>query len=318
MVFHRYGMRFFIDLFKGVLVGIANVIPGVSGGTMAVSLGIYDKMLSSISNLLKEFKKSFMTLLPIIIGAAVGIVLFSKAIEYLLGNHALVTAMAFTGLIIGGLPIIIKGMIDEYREKPDVKKLIVGIIVFLIFLAISVGMPLMSAPSGEETAIKASPLMFIIMLFMGIIASATMVIPGVSGSLLMMILGFYFGIIGTINHMVSSLTNGFQGIFNDIMVLLPFGIGAILGIFLISKIIKWLFAKFPFVTYCGIMGLVLSSPFAIFYKVNQESSMAGTGVVGIIIGIVVLLVCGGLTFYLGKLEGEMDKNEAPVSEAVEK
>ena len=71
-------------------------------------------------------------------------------------------------------------------------------------------------------------------------------------------------------------------------------------------------------TYCGIMGLVLSSPFAIFYKVNQESSMAGTGVVGIIIGIVVLLVCGGLTFYLGKLEGEMDKNEAPVSEAVEK
>ena len=310
-------MRFIIDFIKGILVGIANVIPGVSGGTMAVSLGIYDRMISSITGLLKDFKKSFLTLLPIIAGAGVGIVLFSKAIEYLLGNHALVTAMAFTGLIIGGLPIIIKSMIEEYKEKPDVKKLVIGIIVFLIFLAISVGMPLMSAPSGDEVAIQASPLKCFIMLLMGIIASATMVIPGVSGSLLMMILGFYFGIIGTINHMVSSVTNGFEGIVNDILVLLPFGIGAVLGIFLISKIIKWLFAKFPFVTYCGIMGLVISSPFAIFYKVNQESSMAGTGVVGYIVGIIVLIVCGVLTFYLGKLEGEMDKETAAVSEKEE-
>ena len=310
-------MRFIIDFIKGILVGIANVIPGVSGGTMAVSLGIYDRMISSITGLLKDFKKSFLTLLPIIAGAGVGIVLFSKAIEYLLGNHALVTAMAFTGLIIGGLPIIIKSMIEEYKEKPDVKKLVIGIIVFLIFLAISVGMPLMSAPSGDEVAIQASPLKCFIMLLMGIIASATMVIPGVSGSLLMMILGFYFGIIGTINHMVSSVTNGFEGIVNDILVLLPFGIGAVLGIFLISKIIKWLFAKFPFVTYCGIMGLVISSPFAIFYKVNQESSMAGTGVVGYIVGIIVLIVCGVLTFYLGKLEGEMDKETATVSEKEE-
>ena len=310
-------MRFIIDFIKGILVGIANVIPGVSGGTMAVSLGIYDRLISSITGLLKDFKKSFLTLLPIIAGAGVGIVLFSKAIEYLLGNHALVTAMAFTGLIIGGLPIIIKSMIEEYKEKPDVKKLVIGIIVFLIFLAISVGMPLMSAPSGDEVAIQASPLKCFIMLLMGIIASATMVIPGVSGSLLMMILGFYFGIIGTINHMVSSVTNGFEGIVNDILVLLPFGIGAVLGIFLISKIIKWLFAKFPFVTYCGIMGLVISSPFAIFYKVNQESSMAGTGVVGYIVGIIVLIVCGVLTFYLGKLEGEMDKETAAVSEKEE-
>ena len=209
-------MRFIIDFIKGILVGIANVIPRVSGGTMAVSLGIYDRMISSITGLLKDFKKSFLTLLPIIAGAGVGIVLFSKAIEYLLGNHALVTAMAFTGLIIGGLPIIIKSMIEEYKEKPDVKKLVIGIIVFLIFLAISVGMPLMSAPSGDEVAIQASPLKCFILLLMGIIASATMVIPGVSGSLLMMILGFYFGIIGTINHMVSSVTNGFEGVVNDI------------------------------------------------------------------------------------------------------
>ena len=78
-----------------------------------------------------------------------------------------------------------------------------------------------------------------------------------------------------------------------------------------------IFAKFPFVTYCGIMGLVISSPFAIFYKVNQESSMAGTGVVGYIVGIIVLIVCGVLTFYLGKLEGEMDKETAAVSEKEE-
>ena len=100
-------MTFFMDIIKGILIGIANIIPGVSGGTMAVSLGIYDKLISSISNLLKDWKKSLVTLLPIILGCGIGIVGFTYAIEYLLSHHTFVTCMAFVGLILGGIPILL-------------------------------------------------------------------------------------------------------------------------------------------------------------------------------------------------------------------
>ena len=95
-------MTFLMDTIKGMFIGIANVIPGVSGGTMAVSLGIYDKLISSISNLLKDWKKSLAALLPIILGCGIGIVGFSYAIEFLLSKYTFVTCMTFVGLILGG------------------------------------------------------------------------------------------------------------------------------------------------------------------------------------------------------------------------
>lgn len=94
-------MEFFANIIKGIMIGIANIIPGVSGGTMAVSLGIYDRLISSVSGLFKEFKKSTLFLIPIIIGAGIGIVGFTYAIGYLLDKHTFVTCMAFVGLILG-------------------------------------------------------------------------------------------------------------------------------------------------------------------------------------------------------------------------
>jgi len=103
-------MEFFGNIIKGIMIGIANIIPGVSGGTMAVSLGIYDRLIGSISGLFREFKKSILFLIPIIIGAGIGIVGFTYAIEYLLDKHTFVTCMAFVGLILGGLPAIFSSM----------------------------------------------------------------------------------------------------------------------------------------------------------------------------------------------------------------
>ena len=108
-------MNFLVDLIKGVFVGIANVIPGVSGGTMAVSFGIYDKLLNAISSLLKSFKKSFLTLLPIILGMVIGIVGFTYIIPWLLANFPFATSCAFTGLIIGGIPAILRSLKDGWQ-----------------------------------------------------------------------------------------------------------------------------------------------------------------------------------------------------------
>ena len=103
-------MTFLMDVIKGMLIGIANIIPGVSGGTMAVSLGIYDKLISSVSNLLRDWKKSLITLLPIILGCGIGIVGFTYIIEYLLSRHTFVTCLAFVGLIFGGLPVLFSSL----------------------------------------------------------------------------------------------------------------------------------------------------------------------------------------------------------------
>ena len=210
-------MNFLVDLIKGIFVGVANVIPGVSGGTMAVSFGIYDKLLTAISNLLKSFKKSFVTLLPIILGMAIGIVGFTYIIPWLLANFPFATSCAFTGLIIGGIPAILRSLKDSWQSE-EKKSLLVNILVFLILLAVAMAMVFLNGDSESGIALTASAGMIVKIFFMGIIASATMVIPGVSGSLVLMILGYYFGVINSVKQFVQALrTMNLQGMLNELV-----------------------------------------------------------------------------------------------------
>ena len=100
-------------IIKGMFIGVANIIPGVSGGTMAVSLGIYDDLIASITHLVKEWKKSIQFLTPIVVGAAAGVILFSYLITLLLTQYTLPTALTFVGLILGGVPILFHSFFEE-------------------------------------------------------------------------------------------------------------------------------------------------------------------------------------------------------------
>ena len=294
-------MNFLIDLIKGIFVGVANVIPGVSGGTMAVSFGIYDKLLSSISNLLKSFKKSFLTLLPIVIGMALGVVGFAYIIPYLLKNFPFATSAAFTGLIVGGIPAIIRSLKDGWQNEKK-KSLPINIIVFIIFLAIAISMLFLNGDSESGIVLIANAGTVIKIFFMGIIASATMVIPGVSGSLILMILGYYFGIINAVKDFIDALRAfDMSAMIKQLYILIPFALGCVLGIFFISKLINYLLHHFPSATFCAILALVLSSPISIFFKVNEEYSMSHTPIASIIVGIVLFIVCVALTLFMEKL-----------------
>ena len=126
-------MKYLIDILKGVVIGVANAIPGVSGGTMMVSMGIYDDIIYCITHLFKQFKKSVLMLLPYFIGMAVGIVGLAFAIQYLDKNFPFQTRMVFIGLILGGVPMLFQ----------RVKKQKIGIangVVFLIFFASIIAM----------------------------------------------------------------------------------------------------------------------------------------------------------------------------------
>ena len=140
----------------------------------------------------------------------------------------------------------------------------------------------------------------IVLFLIGVIASATMVVPGISGSLVLMILGYYYSIINALTNFFDSLRAfDWEGIVNGLAILVPFGIGVILGIFLISKIIEYLFINFPSLTYSSILGLVVASPVAIIYNTGAITDFSQTSsVVYIIIGIVLLLASFYLTYQL--------------------
>ncbi|MCI8663252.1 MAG: DUF368 domain-containing protein [Hungatella sp.] len=293
-------MTFILDIIKGMLIGIANIIPGVSGGTMAVSLGIYDKLISSISGLLKDWKKSARTLFPIILGCGMGIVCFTYVIEYLLSRHTFVTCMAFVGLILGGVPVLISSLKKEL-EKNSSKIGVSAVLAFLILFAVAILLPMMNADDEVLKTFSITPGTIASLFLVGVIASATMVVPGVSGSLVMMILGYYYGIINTIKSFLDSLKAfDIGGLIHGFALLMPFGIGVLLGIFLIAKLITFLFQKFGIQTYCAILGLIAASPFAIFYNTGALGQLSILGAGTILLSVILALVFGVVTYKLGE------------------
>ena len=140
------------------------------------------------------------------------------------------------------------------------------------------------------------------MFFVGVIAAATMVIPGVSGSLILMILGYYYGILATIREFIDALKAFNTSIlFEKTIILAPFGIGVLLGIFLISKLIEYLFNHHSVSTYCAILGLIIASPIAIIINTNAFSA-ANFSIVRLIIGIILGLAGAFITWGLGNME----------------
>lgn len=282
-------MNFLLDIVRGIVIGIANIIPGVSGGTMMVTMGIYDKLLGSITGLFKQFKKSIKTLLPYFIGMAVGIGAFSFLLtKVLLVKFPLPTAFAFIGLIAGGIPVLLK----RVKGARAAKKTGAGggflscAVVFALFFALIIGMQFLG--EGVERVVTPSALNALIMLVMGVLAAAAMVVPGVSGSLLLLAFGYYNPVTGAVTEFISAVFDwNLPVLLEKTAILFPFGIGVLLGIFFVAKLIEWLLAHYERLTYCGILGLVAASPVPVF--LNAWGGSAG----------VVVILASAVTFGAG-------------------
>ncbi|MBP5271913.1 MAG: DUF368 domain-containing protein [Clostridia bacterium] len=278
------GLDWLLDIVKGFIVGTANVIPGVSGGTFMLVLGIYEKVIGSISNIFKQFKKSVITLLPILVGVAVAILSMSRLITYCLDTYTFATIMLFVGAVLGGMPMLIK----KVRGEP-VKPLYV--VICLITFALVIGMLFLGQGHNADLS-HMNPLKFLVVVFMGAIGSATMVIPGVSGSALLMTFGYYKPIYGSIGDITNSASTQ-RG--NDIVIAIAFVIGTAIGIWAVAKLIDMLLQKFEIQSYWGIIGFILSSAIIIvlqnFFMVDglwtsAATVLAGTSVLEYILGAV--------------------------------
>ena len=257
----------------GMILGVANIIPGVSGGTMAMSLGIYEELISIVSNIFKKLKKNIMYLLPIGIGMIVSILTLSKVINYTLEKYEFQTILLFIGLILGGMPALMK---KTDSKTFTIKNIFISLICFSVVFALS----FVSATDVEVSLDVINLSLIIKLLLVGILASATMVIPGISGSFVLMLIGYYKPIVNTL----SNLTN-FDSFIHNISILIPFGIGVLIGIVLIARIIEYLLKKKQTETYYGIYGIILSSIAIILMNISAIPSM-----LGLLVGLFLLLL----------------------------
>lgn len=277
------------NILKGVVIGLANIIPGVSGGTMAVSMGIYDKLIHCVTHLFKEFKKSILFLIPIFLGAGIAVVGLTFVIPILFARFPLQTNLLFIGLIVGGLPAIWK-KVKGNSIRPGY------ILAFLIFFALVAGMAVMGEKEGAAADLSFG-LWNVVKLFgVGVIASATMIIPGVSGSMILLLLGYYNPIVTAIKDFITAVVSfDISGILKGIGILMPFGIGVVVGIFAIAKLVEILFEKFPLYAYWAIIGLIVASPIGILVAgelgvINIIAVL--TSAVTFVIGVFVALKLG--------------------------
>lgn len=241
-------LHFLRNLVNGVVIGIAEIIPGVSGGTLAVLLNIYDQLIGSISHLKKEFKKSIRFLIPVVLGMGLGIFAFSHLIKFLLANYPMAVNFLFMGLIIGIVP-----MLFNRSTSGGIKP--VSVVCCLITLAVMAVLAVVSASQGEASQVVTS-LDFPGMLKfagVGMLAAVCMILPGISGSMMMVIFGTYDSVVNAVSTL-------------NIMLLLPVGAGVVLGLLFGAKLVDICLHKWPQATYSAILGLVVGSLASVYMK----------------------------------------------------
>ena len=282
-------------------MGVANIIPGVSGGTMAVVMGIYDKLIGAVSDLRKDFKNSVLYLLPIGIGAVLGIVLFSHLIEFLLRDFTMPTNIFFLGLILGSIPMIYHRAVREKFKK-------VSLLPFFVSFAIMMVMTLLQNVSDEGSALITTLTVdsAVRLLLSAAVAAACMIMPGISGSMVMVLLGVYTSVLTAISSL-------------NIPILVPVAVGVLIGIFagankdLCTHILReeWGFEgavvtdwgdmdicmkRYEQQTYFAILGLIAGSILPILLNAGFTPGLQA------VLSVVTLIAGAAIAIWMGKME----------------
>ncbi|MBU9712511.1 DUF368 domain-containing protein [Bacillus tamaricis] len=234
------------------MMGITELIPGVSSGTIAILLGIYDQLISAINGLFsKEWKKHVAFLLPLGIGMLIALFSLSRLMKWLLENHFEPTQFFFLGLIVGILPLL-------FRRAKVKTTFNIGHFLLIAMSAIGVASMRFFADSGEKVIIETLTMNNGFVLFAsGWLASMAMLLPGISGSFVLLILGSYYTAIGALSDF-------------NIPIIAVIGSGVIIGFIVCSRLIKFLLNNFPYMTYAIIIGLVLGSTVVVYPGISSS------------------------------------------------
>lgn len=273
------------NIISGAFIGIANIIPGVSGGTVALLLGVYEKLTESVGEFFtapKEKKIEFIKFLSqIFIGVIIGLLVFAKVIGFLYTNYKESTSFFFLGLIVASLPLVL-----THRDSKQINKH--GKLWFLLGLLLMIGFTILQSFYGNgETSSSLYRLTggySIKLILAGTLAGGAMVIPGISGSLLLVMLGEYYNILGFVNNRM-------------ILPVALVGIGAVIGIVGFARIIDKLLKSHRDNTLYFIIGLIVASLVEIWPGFTLTLSSGITNIIIFALGIYIVKL-------MKKLEGK--------------
>lgn len=274
---------------KGGAIGLAMIIPGVSGGTLAVLLGVYDKIIDSVGNLFKKFKESFLFLLPIALGAILAFAALYYPLKYALAYAPFPTILLFAGLMVGSVPDLVK----KSEKNGFIKFDTIGL-VLACFLVI--GICFIPNLGDVDLSANMEAWEYFLLLFMGMLASCALVVPGVSGSMLMLIFGYYQPLLASISALKVSFGH-------SLLVLATFAVGVIIGFFTIAKLMQLLLKRFRRATYWSIVGFVIGSIPAViitFFHKYGASLDAYLAPLQIALGVILFVAGAVATFLLAR------------------
>lgn len=264
-------MKYLKNFLKGIAIGVATLIPGVSGGTMAIILGVYDNLIHAISSFFEDWKKNIVILLEIGLGGLVGLVLFSGLLEKAITSYPHMMQFLFMGIIIGGLPVLYKKSTSSgKREMADFLLLVIGFVAVLL---------LSKEPSTTTAMATSQGIMSMVFLFFGgIVIAVALVLPGISGSFMLLALGLYGITLNAINSF-------------NVPFLIPLGLGVVVGTLGTTKLIEKFLQKYPSKAYMLIMGFVIGSLLPVFPGIPEGFQIV-TSAIAFILGFIVIFILG--------------------------
>jgi putative membrane protein len=253
-------MNHIIYFIVGIFIGTGLILPGVSGAVLAIALGVYDKLLKVFSNIFSDFKKNIIFLTPIMFGVVVGTVFFGKILLYLFNNYPVATKTAFIGLILGSLPIIFNKLKTskkhyEFKIVAFVLALAFGILLYVTNEFYIVNESVETLNNGIDSSIK--------LFLAGFVYSIGKIIPGISSSFMLMTLGMY-------EYILFLIANPMIVLETQLLNVIIFTIGFLVGVVVLSKTILILFKKQPYNSYSAIIGFIIGSILILFPKYHFD------------------------------------------------
>ena len=308
----KKGLKTFL---AGMAIGFGSAVPGVSGGTIAIIFGVYKKIIWAISNLLKHFKEAFRVLFPTLLGVVLALIPTIYLMDKALYGFVFGVICIFAGFIIGSIP----GIKDEVKDvKPASKHIIALVVAALIAIGLGVGSVLARADVSQYMS-NIPTWFYFVLIPVGFVASVALVVPGLSGSMLLLLIGFYTPLINYTTTTVKSCLKGNWSNFGSLIgVLGCFAIGVILGFYLISKLMHYLLSKHHDLTFFAIIGFVVGSVVALFFnfEIYNYYLVWSSGqyiymplYVEIPVGVVLLIVTCVLSYMLVRYKRKVESQE---------
>jgi len=294
-------VEFLANVLRGVAIGVAFIIPGFSGGSVAAILGIYEKLVGAVADLFKNFKKNILFLLPILLGMILGIAALILPIQWGIKHYPIPTVTLFVGLAIGGLPSVtdrMKGGKIRYTH------VLAGLIPLLAAAA------LCFLPQGQEVNLfELNFGGYLLLVLIGIVGSCALVVPGISGSMLLLIFGYYNPLVRLVTgHLLRGDNVGIC-----LLVVFCVMVGLVVGFFGISVLMKFLLKKFPRGTYFSIFGFIVGSIPAVYFSTAKDAGLTASAlsslspwywVVSVLFLFIGIALSYSLVWYAKKKGGE--------------